>query len=294
MDGILVIDKPSGPTSHDIVTYVRRESGEKRVGHVGTLDPLASGVLPLVLGRATRLAQFLSTADKSYDASIRLGAASDTYDATGVIGARATAPGVGVSDVEPVLRSFVGTYLQEPPAFSAKKMGGVPAYRLAREGRAVELKPALVTVRSLELVDIADHVIAIRVVSSAGFYVRTLAHELGARLGIGAHLVGLRRTRSGAFGLEEAVPVAALAHGALDLHVVSLDRVLLDLPAFVLTPEGLDRIVHGRDVGVGHVVKDAADSWPACARLMDPRGHLIAIARPAHGAAALHPTVVLK
>lgn len=295
MDGVLIVDKPPGPTSHDIVAYVRRVTREKKVGHVGTLDPLASGVLPLVLGCATRLAQFLSAADKTYDASIQLGAASDTFDATGVMSAPSTtARRVAVSEVEPVLQSFVGTHLQEPPQFSAKKTGGVPAYRLARKGRAVDLKPVLVTVRSLELLEVADQRLRLRVVSSAGFYVRVLAHELGARLGVGAHLVELRRTRSGAFGLDQAVSLAVLAEGDAGRHVMGLDRVLLELPAFVLTPEGLHRIAHGRDVGSGHVVPDPIEPLPAYARLMDHLGHLIAIARPAQGASALHPTVVLK
>lgn len=295
MDGLLIVDKPTGPTSHDIVAYGRRVLGERKVGHVGTLDPLASGVLPLVLGRATRLAQFLSAADKTYDASIQLGTASDTFDATGVLSAPSSpVRQVSLSEVEHVLQSFVGTYLQEPPAFSAKKTGGVPAYRLAREGRAVELKAVPVTVRSLDLVAFVDQRLTLRLVSSAGFYVRSLAHELGVRLENGAHLVALRRIRSGAFGVDEAVSIATLAEGDARRHVMGLDRVLLELPAFVLTPEGLHRIVHGRDVGSGHVVPDPLDPLPAYARLMDPFGQLIAIARPAPGAGALHPTVVLK
>jgi tRNA pseudouridine55 synthase len=294
MDGVLIIDKPAGPTSHDIVVSVRRRLRERKVGHLGTLDPLATGVLPLVLGRATRLAQFLAAADKEYDATIELGTSSDTFDAMGVLTADAHPPAIEGAAIEQALSSFVGTYLQAPPAFSAKKVSGVPAYREARKGHPLDLTPVPVTVTSLHLLGFDGQRVGIRVSASAGFYVRTLAHELGRRLGIGAYLLALRRLRSGAFRLADAISIATLDEADPTRHLRPLGELLPDLPAFVLTPEGIQRIAHGRDIERDHVAPHLADPLPACARLIDSCGDLVAIARPGGRAGALHPAVVLR
>ena len=223
MNGVLVIDKPAGPTSHDVVAVVRRAIGLTRVGHTGTLDPLATGVLPLVIGSATRLASFMSGADKEYVARIRIGAATETYDAetagSRVTQAEARCPTLAAvsalteAAVAEAVSTFAGRYLQTPPPYSAKKVGGTPAYKLARQGKPVDVKPVEVTVTEIELRSYADGLAEVRLVCSSGFYVRSLAHDLGQRLGCGAHLEGLQRTRAGAFRLEEAVPLGDLVAG---------------------------------------------------------------------------------
>jgi tRNA pseudouridine55 synthase len=305
-DGLLVVDKPSGPTSHDVVARVRRAIGVSRIGHTGTLDPLASGVLPLVLGRATRLAQFLSASDKEYIAEIRLGAASATYDAEGPLtpaGGPAEGP-IDADALEAVLAEFRGTYAQMPPPYSAKKVGGTRAYKAARSNRPIELTPVPVTVHALEALAIERDVLRVRVACSAGFYVRTLAHEIGARLGAGGYLSGLRRTRVGAFTLEGAVSLDQLQRGGLEAAsdgMTTLDRLLPELPAVVLNEAGVRRVSHGNTVTSEHFFEGsgAAPEWgsggggqPAKVRLLDASGSLLGIAEW-RGAGLLHPAIVL-
>ncbi|MGH9329622.1 MAG: tRNA pseudouridine(55) synthase TruB, partial [Vicinamibacterales bacterium] len=211
MNGVLVIDKPPGPTSHDVVARARALLGVKRVGHTGTLDPLASGVLPLVVGRATRLARFLSGGEKAYEAVIRLGSTTDTYDALGKFtGNTPRVEDLTADDVARALDAFRGTLWQSPPPYSAKRIGGVRAYTLARAAKPAEPKPVEVSVERLTLDGYHAGVVRLRVVCSAGFYVRSLAHDLGARLSCGGYLEALRRTASGGFGLADAVSLAAL------------------------------------------------------------------------------------
>lgn len=305
MNGVLVVDKPVGPTSHDVVARVRKATGIRRVGHTGTLDPMASGVLPLVLGRATRLARFLTAADKIYDAHIRLGRSTATFDATGAdhpSGPRGPVDAIGEEDVERALAGFQGTFLQTPPPFSAKKIGGVRAYALARRRRPATPPPVEVTVRELTLVSFAAGEVRLRLTCSAGFYVRSLAHDLGARLGCGAHLEALRREQSGGFNLDVAVPLDALerdSQGALDL-VIPLKALLPEIPAVVLTETGVQRAVHGNAVMPGQTVAplppglagrpDARERlW---VRLLDREGALVALAEVGPGG-VLHPTIVL-
>ena len=212
MDGLLIVDKPVGPTSHDVVARVRRALGERRIGHTGTLDPLASGVLPLVLGRATRLARFLSASEKRYEAVVRLGLATDSYDAAGQpLGAPHDGPMPDPAVIERALATFRGTFLQQPPAFSAKKIGGIRSHALARQQRDASgaqcipsPPPVSVCVSELELLGVQGCDVALRLTCSAGFYVRTLAHDLGRELGTGAHLAALRRTRAGDLRIEDA------------------------------------------------------------------------------------------
>jgi tRNA pseudouridine55 synthase len=209
MDGVLVIDKPEGPTSHDVVATARRALGEKRIGHTGTLDPLATGVLPLVLGRATRLVRFLTASDKDYDATILFGVTTDTLDVTGEETSR---PGGAPSREALVaaLRAFDGEQMQVPPAYSAKKVGGRRAYDFARRDEPVELAAVPVRVSRLELVESGNNRCRLSLTCSAGFYVRALVRDLGERCGTGATLEALRRTRSGEFTIDEAIPLDAL------------------------------------------------------------------------------------
>lgn len=208
MNGLLVVDKPGGMTSHDVVAKLRRITGEKSIGHLGTLDPMATGVLPLLLGKFTRLAQYFSSAEKSYAGAIRFGFSTDTYDAEGV----AAGPDVW-QDIEPALTleqvraaaaRFKGEMEQTPPAFSAKKIDGKPAYKLAREGKPVELKPARVNIVAFEILGLEGPTANFAISISAGGYVRSVAHELGQDLGCGGHLNALRRTRAGAFTIDAA------------------------------------------------------------------------------------------
>ena len=314
MDGLLVIDKPAGPTSHDVVARLRRVLRERRIGHTGTLDPGATGVLPLVLGRATRLARFLSARDKQYEAVIRLGTATDTYDAHGVpSGVRHQGAWPSRSEIEAVLDTFRGTSLQQPPAFSAKKIEGRRSHRLARAARATSRPdrpdlpaPVPVTAQAIDLTSVEDDLVTLTIDCSAGFYVRSLAHDLGDRLGVGAHLTALRRTRSGDLTVADALPLdfAERDRDTARAAVIPLDRMLPSLSAVVLTHAGARHVAHGRDLGSADIAQDppAAASPPCvrlplaaqqCVRLMTEGGQLLGIAEPAEAPGLLHPSVVL-
>jgi tRNA pseudouridine55 synthase len=294
MNGVLVVDKPAGPTSHDAVAQVRRALGLRRVGHTGTLDPLAAGVLPLVVGRATRLAQFLSGDEKEYLAMVRFGLATPTYDSEGVEPGTACAPaGFDAAALTSILDEFRGTYWQTPPPYSAKKVGGTPAYRLARAAKAVELKAVKVTVRRLELEACGEDTARLRLVCSSGFYVRSLAHSLGERLGCGAHLHALRRIRAGDFSEHQAVPLAQIEReGAAALrHLVPMSSLLPMLPPVVVNERGARRAAHGNALVASDL---AAPPVPAAARVrvVDVDGTLLGIAEPSPEG-VLHPVVVL-
>jgi tRNA pseudouridine55 synthase len=311
MDGLLVVDKPSGPTSHDVVARMRRALREKRIGHTGTLDPMATGVLLLVLGKATRLARFLSASDKSYDAVIRLGFATDTADAQGrPLGPASDRPMPTREAIDAALDAFRGTFMQQPPAFSAKKIDGQRSHKLARAARqnvtdckvsdTLQLPaPASVTAHAIRIVSLEGDLLTLQVDCSAGFYIRSLAHDLGERLGTGAHLTALRRTRTGAFGLAQAVALDAAERdpqGAA-AAIVPLSGVLPALPTVVLTADGVNRVSHGQDVRTTDQVsplnaQPSALSPQPFVRLLDASGELVAIAEPAAGG-ALHPSVVL-
>ena len=324
LDGVLVVDKPIGPTSHDVVARVRRSTGCRRVGHTGTLDPLASGVLSLVMGRATRLAQFLSAADKTYEAIIRLGLATDTYDALGRIvpdsapagaaaaaslnGEEAPGPRPGClptrAEIDSALERFVGEFLQTPPPFSAKKLAGTPAYRLARRRRPVALPPARVRVHALEVLAATHDELRLRLTCSAGFYVRSLAHDLGVVLGCGAHLAALRRISSGEFDLALAVRLEAIEADPEEArrHLVPMARLLTALPAAHLSAQGALQASHGNQVAPEQIVAWTGAPQPAGGpvvsgsrvRLIGPDGGLLAIATIGEAAGApLRPAVVL-
>ncbi len=231
VDGILNVDKPPGWTSHDVVQWVRRLSGQKRVGHAGTLDPMAVGVLLVCLGQATRVVDFLQQMPKQYLATIRLGVGTDSYDATGQVVARKPLPVLSTVKLEEALTSFRGEILQVPPMFSALKYNGQPLYRLARAGKSVRRRPRPVTIYRLELLSWQPPDLSVRVRCSAGTYIRSLAHDLGQTLGCGGHLAVLVREAIGPFTREEAVAPSSL-EGAPDWRrfLLPLDLALADLP----------------------------------------------------------------
>lgn len=300
MDGVLVVDKPSGPTSHDVVDHVRRVLRVRRAGHTGTLDPFATGVLPVCVGKATRLARFLSAADKTYRARVRLGFATTTDDLTGEPLGPARAVRVAASDVEAVCRGLVGERLQVPPAYSAKHSAGQRLYDLARRGVAVERPPVPVVVHALDVLRVEGDEIDMTVRCAAGTYVRALARDLGEALGTGGHLVGLRRERSGAFGEEQAVAWDEVERRGREA-LVPMGALLTELPAVTVTDEGRAALRHGRDLGT----KALVDGFPAAAaprlRVLDGSGALLALATPRPLPAGdelrvepvLHPDIVL-
>jgi tRNA pseudouridine55 synthase len=291
-DGGLVVDKPAGITSHDIVAMARRALNQSRIGHTGTLDPLATGVLPLLVGRATRLAQFLGADRKTYEATVRFGFATSTYDAQGTpVGAISDAP-VDPAHVEAALITFRGDIRQVPPAVSAKHVGGKRAYELARAEVAVALEPVDVTVHELELLGCEGSETRLRVTASAGFYVRSLAHDLGQILGCGAHLTSLRRTRSGSFTLDGAVSAEVLATSpeAVRALLRPMAALLPDLPLATVAPDGLGRLKHGRELAPAHLAGPVPTTTRHC-RLVDPDGILMAVGENRGG--FLHPVVVL-
>jgi tRNA pseudouridine55 synthase len=316
VDGLLIVDKPVGPTSHDVVARVRRVLAERRIGHTGTLDPAASGVLPLVVGRATRLAQFLSAADKAYEATVRLGVETDTRDSLGrTVGVPHTGPFPTRDAIDRALDEFRGTFLQQPPVYSAKKIGGERSHRLARAGQARGIAPALatpvlpapvpVTAHAIEIVGCEDDRVTLVVTCSAGFYIRSLAHDLGERLGTGAHLEALRRTRSGDATIALAVPLATVEgdRGAAIAALVPLVNVLGSLTSVTLTDEGARRAGHGRDLGPSDVTggtlafqqrtQAPVSGSPPRFRLLDRQGNLIGVAETARSPGLLHPAVIL-
>lgn len=273
--GLLSIDKPRGPTSHDMVAAVRRGTGERRVGHAGTLDPLACGVLVLALGRATRLLEYLAGSDKSYRAELTLGVVTDTYDAEGVVVAERPLPhDLTHSRVEAVLNAFRGRVQQVPPVYSAVKVSGRAAHARARAGEVVMLEPREVTIYSLELVRFDPPNIALSVTCSAGTYVRSLAHDLGEALGCGATLSTLTRMASGRFRREEAVGWEALqmafSDGSWVKYLLPADLALDGTPRVPLDEEGMGRVTNGMPM-------PAEDVSAGLGRAYAPDGRFVAV-----------------
>jgi tRNA pseudouridine55 synthase len=299
MDGVLVVDKPSGPTSHDIVARVRRALGIRAIGHTGTLDPLATGVLALVVGRATRLAQFLSGSDKEYVADVRFGFATSTFDSVGEPApphpdGRRAVPEDLSGAVEARLDDFRGSRDQVPPPYSAKKIDGTPAYKLARSKKPVVLESVRVSVSELELVGRLGDAVRLRLVCSSGFYVRTLAHELGQALGCGAHLQALRRTRAGDFTLDQAIALDRIeAEGrAAQRHLLPMNRVLPGFPEVVVNERGARRASHGNPLGPEDLLSPPPIAAGQRYRVVDGDGTLLAVGRSGTNG-ILQPVVVL-
>lgn len=293
MDGVLNINKPSGMTSHDVVQAVRRITREMRMGHTGTLDPLATGVLVLCAGKATRIARYLEAGEKEYKAVMRLGVTTDTLDAEGrVLETRSYSP-PDRSQLLHALKNFIGTIMQQPPAYSAIKVKGVASYKLARQGKAEQLEPRQVTIYGIELTAYEDPLVSLTVRCSKGVYIRTLCADLGEALGPGAHLTSLVRTRSGRFGIDHAVTLERLADlaagGTLGRVLVPLDEALADLPSVTLDETDAVRIMHGNRVPSRSDMKVVSSS---SVRIYGPSGRLLALARTEKG--EIRPEIVFS
>lgn len=289
--GLLNVFKPSGPTSHDIVAAVRRGTGERRIGHAGTLDPLADGVLVLALGKATRLVEYLTSARKEYRAEITLGITTDTYDIQGEIVARRDhEPHPALPDVQAALGGFSGTIWQKPPIYSAIKVSGKPAYARARAGETPELTAREVTIYELSIAAYAYPILEIAVACSAGTYIRSLAHDLGQGLGCGAALSKLRRTASGGFRAEDAVPWADLTRAFEDStweqYLVPADQGISSLPALTVDDAGVDDISHGRAIKASGVPSGLCRAYSST-------GELVAILSSGSDASLWYPHKVL-
>lgn len=277
-DGVVVLNKPSGWTSHDAVNKVRRFAGTKKVGHLGTLDPMATGVLPLVVGRATRLAQFFTKSGKAYQATIRFGFATDTYDAEGEqIGAMAE-PNFSLSELEGWLSSFRGTMLQTPPPVSAKKIGGTAAYKLARRNIAVEIPPVEVTIPTLTITEFSLPEVSVFVECSAGTYIRSIAHDLGKLAGCGAHLSKLVRVQSGDFTIEDSHTMDELKalseEGNFERAVLPAAQLLPEFPSEPVDLVTATQIRQGRDFRVSPFRTRGSAKY---VKAIGPEGELLAI-----------------
>lgn len=309
MDGVLVIDKPAGLTSHDVVQQVRMVLNQPKVGHFGTLDPLATGVLPIALGKATRLQQFYVSSKKIYRGSIRFGFSTTTYDAEGTPTSTIGRPDLQSKTLEASRKSFLGEIDQIPPAFSAKKINGVSAHRLARKNKPVSLSPQKIYIYQFDVrlrsTDIADF----EVECSSGTYVRSLAHDLGQALGCGAHLIALRRVASGEFTLEQALEFSMLktvsAAHIIKEQLIRLDALATWIPGLKISEGDGTRVKHGRSVRIDSLQatrlasiegKEPEERW---VRLFNGRGELLGLGllHPSPGSKAefeLKPRVILS
>jgi tRNA pseudouridine55 synthase len=290
MDGVLVIDKPGGLTSHDVVNRVRRILHERSVGHLGTLDPLATGVLPLVAGRMTRLAQFYTASEKTYEGVIRFGFATDTYDAEGEPQAEPQTIKATLEQLRELSGRFRGRIRQMPPPFSAKKIHGVPAYKLARKHREVELEPVEVEIKEFDLFDWDGENARFRARVASGTYMRSVAHEMGQILGCGAHLASLRRTALGEFALADARSLEELEQAAQQARAEELfihpRKLLPEMPGVTANEEMLARIRVGRAVNLPEL------SRARQVKVFYGQGELVAIATRVAGT-LFHPKIVL-
>jgi len=296
MNGLLVVDKPAGMTSHDVVDVVRRATGERSVGHLGTLDPMVTGVLPLLLGKYTRLAQFFGTAEKAYEGTIRFGFATDTFDAEGTAAGDARPLEKNLEELRALAERFHGEMEQMPPVFSAKKIGGVPAHKLARAGKPVEMKLARIVIHRFELLSLegpsATEMLArFEMQVSAGGYVRSVAQELGELAGCGAHLATLRRTQAGAFGLTQAIGLDELK--ALAGDPVEIERrmphprtLLMEMPAVTVDEQAAGRLRNGMQVNLPEY------SGAALVKVFTGPAELLGIAKRIAGT-LMQPIVVL-
>jgi tRNA pseudouridine55 synthase len=274
VSGVLVVDKPVGLTSHDVVQIIRRGTGIRRAGHTGTLDPRASGVLVVLIGPAVRLSEYVSASDKRYQATIHLGSSTDTYDAEGRVTSSAPLSSVTEDKFEEMLQQFVGEIEQVPPPYSAVKVQGRKAYEMAREGEDVSLEPRVIQVYSLELLEWDPPEVVIDVFCSSGTYVRSLANDLGNSLGVGAHLIGLRRTKSGRFTLRDAVQMRRLQEsfvaGDWYKYLIPAAEALADWPMVELDADQVELVRHGHRVPAEPIDK----GW---ARGVSQQGDLVAL-----------------
>ena len=289
-NGVIVVDKPQGWTSHDVVARCRKLLGERSIGHLGTLDPMATGVLPLVTGKMTRLSQFYSSSQKRYEGTIRLGVATDTYDADGDVVGNEQQIQVSLEELQAHTRSFVGPILQTPPPFSAKKIQGVPAYKLARRNQPVELKAVEVEVFEFDVRELRADEFDFSCHVSSGTYVRSLAHDLGQRLGCGAHLGSLRRTATAEFDIAQAHTLEEIrqfaAEGRVDELLVHPRKMLPEIPSVTADQEAVARIRTGRSVNLPEMSRS---KW---VKVFADQTDLICLASRVAGT-LFHPKVVL-
>jgi tRNA pseudouridine55 synthase len=303
ISAVLIVDKPAGLTSHDVVAAARRVLRIRQIGHFGTLDPFATGVLPLSIGKATRFAQFYLKSRKAYQGTIRFGFATDTYDATGRPAAEPVPLAASLAELERAFGEFTGRILQTPPPFSAKRVGGVRAYELARQQKPVELEPVAVEIYALEIASVEGDVVHFAVECSGGTYVRSLAHDLGHKLGCPAHLSSLRRTAVAEFTESRAVPLDKLQGlvdaGQLPSILIPLEALLPDCPALVVGGREERSVRHGQAFEWAQALRGergARSASPPRAisvlKILNPDRRLIAVARHVSGA-VYHPDLVL-
>ena len=286
VDGVLIINKEAGWTSHDVVAKVRHLLGEVKVGHAGTLDPAATGVLPVLIGRGTRIAEYLVEWDKEYRAVLRLGETTDTQDATGTVLTRCTTDSVTTEAIHEVVGRFHGPIEQVPPMYSAVKVGGVPLYKSARAGKTIARDARTITIHNLEVEAIQARDVTLRVVCSKGTYVRTLCADIGEALGVGGHMLALERRRVGPLTIGDALTVNEIgirhALGRIGDDLLSLDRTLGHLGIAVIDEQTVDRVRHGASVPIANILRweeaaDAARGAQAPIRVHDTSGRLVAI-----------------
>ncbi len=274
VSGVLVIDKPVGLTSHDVVQIIRRGTGIRRAGHTGTLDPRASGVLVVLIGPAVRLSEYVSASDKRYQATIRLGSTTDTYDSEGIITSESSSTHVTEEQFDEMLQTYVGEIEQVPPPYSAVKVKGRKAYEMARKGEEVQLEPRKIQVYSLDILEWDPPEVVIDAYCSSGTYIRSLANDLGESLGTGAYLIGLRRTKSGRFTLREAVPLRRLKEafqaGDWYRYLIPAADALGDWPMVELDPDQVELVRHGHRIPA----EPDAEGW---SRGISLQGDLVAL-----------------
>jgi tRNA pseudouridine55 synthase len=270
MNGLFIVDKPAGMTSHDVVQAMRKKFNTK-AGHLGTLDPMATGVLPICVGKATRMGQFLGSSPKVYTGQVRFGFSTTTYDREGAPTSELRQPTISVAEIKEAVRSLTGTLDQAPPPYSAKKIGGIASHKFARRGQHFEMATVRIDVQEFELLDWNAPLMAFRVVCSPGTYVRSLAHELGQRLGCGAHLESLRRTQSGEYTIERAIPLERIS--ASDL--IPMESLLDSWPRIEVSGGDELRVVHGNQI--------PGDAGPGLARIFNKKGEFIAVAAVENG-----------
>lgn len=290
MNGVVIIDKPAGLTSHDVVNRARRILQQPAVGHLGTLDPLATGVLPLVAGNLTRLAQFYASSEKTYEGTIRLGLATDTYDSDGEASSPEQIVNVSLEQMRSLAVRFVGIIEQMPPPFSAKKIKGVPAYKLARRHQDVPLTPVQVEIKEFEVLALTGNVASFRARVASGTYMRSVAHDIGQKIGCGAHLASLRRTALGEFALGDAHTLDELKNAVEDGRAEEVfihpRRLLPQLPCVTVNDETAALIRNGRSVNLAELFQARQ------VKVFAGQRELIAIATRIAGT-LFHPRIVL-
>lgn len=305
LDGLYLVDKESGITSHDVVAMFRRAAKMKKVGHTGTLDPLATGLLILCLGSATRLQSYLTGLGKTYEGEVRFGWATETQDAEGApVGERIENVDASSLDLDGIFDRFRGEILQTPPAYSSKKVGGRRAHEMARSGEAPELEPRKVEVKDLTVLAVYGPVVRIRIECSAGTYVRTIAHDAGTAAGTGAHLISLRRTRIGSYDLSSSVPsgkLTGMSPEEIADHAAyrSMREIELPLPGLMLDPMQIRAVRHGQEVVVKPPGEDLGTEYADEVALSDARGTLLGIGRVSRvmregGPLVVQPRVILQ